>query len=79
MRGIDSVDSDRCLHCLSGNSTLKFEAISFSSSSSSQIIGGINWPTPISGSLLKDKKCEKEEEDEADDEDGEVGSRVLAF
>ena len=69
------MDSNRCLRYLSGNPTLNFEAISFSSSFYSQIIGGINRPTPIFGSLLKDEKYEEEEEDEA----GEAGSRVLAF
>lgn len=69
------IDSDKRLHCLSQNSTLRLEAISFSSSSS-QIIGGTSRLTPVSSSSLQD---EEDEDDETDEEDEDVGSRVLAL
>lgn len=73
--GLIVMDSDKRLHCLSQNSALKLEAISFSSSSS-QIIGGTSRLTPVSSSSLQD---EEDEDDETDEEDKDVGSRVLAL
>lgn len=73
------MDSDKCLRCLSWNLTLKLEAISSSSSSSSQIIGDTNQLTPTSALSLEDEENGDDEEDEAGDEDGEVGSGVLSL
>lgn len=73
------MDLDRHLHCLLWNPTLKLEAISLSSSSSSQIIRGTSWPIPVSSSLLEDEDNKNDEEDEADNEDGEAGDGVLAL
>ena len=73
--GLIVMDSDKHLHCLSQNSALRLEAISFSSSSS-QIIGGTSRLTLVSSSLLQD---EEDEDDETDEEDEDVGSRVLAL
>ena len=50
--GLTVIDSDRRLRCLSRNLALKFEAISYSSSSSSQIMGDTTQLTLIFGSLL---------------------------
>ncbi|KAJ9692906.1 hypothetical protein PVL29_011828 [Vitis rotundifolia] len=71
--GLIAMDSYKHLCYLSRNLTLKLEAISFSSSSSSQIIGGTSWPTPTFGSLLEDEEDGEDDEDEADDENREVG------
>lgn len=68
------MDSDKRLRCLLWNLVLKLEAMSPSSSSSSQIIGGTGCITPASGLSLED-----EEEDEADNEYGETGGGVLPF
>lgn len=70
------MDSDKRLHCLLQNSALRLEAISFSSSSSSQIIGGTSRLTPVSSSSLQD---EEDEDDETDEEDEDVRSRVLTL
>lgn len=73
------MDSDKRLRCLSWNLTLKLEAISSSSSSSSQIIGDTNQLTPTSALSLEDEENGDDEEDEANDEDGEVESGVLSL
>lgn len=75
-----TMDSDRCLHCLSQNPTLKLEAISSSSSSSSsQIIGGTNRLTPTFALSLEDEENGDDDEEEADNEDKEAGNGVLAL
>ena len=66
--GLTAMDLDRCLHCLSRNSALKFEAIS-SSFYSSQIIGDTTWSTHASGSPLEDEEDGDDEDDEADGEE----------
>ena len=50
--GLTAIDSDRRLRYLSRNLALKFKAISYSSSSSSQIMGDTTQLTLIFGSLL---------------------------
>lgn len=71
-----TMDLNRCLHCLSRNSSLKLEVIS---SSSSQIIGCANRLTPTSALSLEDEENGEDEEDEASDEDKEAGSGVLSL
>ncbi|KAJ9709478.1 hypothetical protein PVL29_001116 [Vitis rotundifolia] len=73
------MDSNRRLRYLSRNLTLKFEAMSSSSSFSSQIMGGTTLSTPVSGSLLEAEEDEDDEEVEANREEGDVGGRVLTF
>lgn len=73
------MDSDRRLHCLSWNLTLKLEIISSSSSSFSQIIGGTNRVTPTSALSLEDEENGDDEEDKVGDEDREVGSGILSL
>lgn len=70
------MDLDRRLRCLSQNSSLNFEAMSSSSSSSSQTMGGTTRSIPVSGSLPED---ENDEKDEANGENGDAGGRVLAL
>ena len=75
-----TMDSDRCLHCLSQNPTLKLEAISSSSSSSSsQIIWGTNRLTPTFALSLEDEENGDDDEEEADNEDKEAGNGGLAL
>lgn len=74
-----TMDSDRRLRCLSWNLTLKLEVISFSSSSSSQIIGGTNRVTPTSALSLEDEENGDDEEDKVDDEDEEAGNGILSL
>ena len=73
-----AIDSDRPLRYLLWNLALKLEVIS-SSSSSSQIIGGISRFTPTSTLSLEDEEHGEDEGDEVDDEDGVAGGRVLTF
>lgn len=49
------MDLGRRLRCLSQNSSLNFEAMSSSSSSSSQTMGGTTRSIPVSGSLPEDE------------------------
>ena len=73
---LTSMDLNRCLRCLSQNLTLKFEVIPFSSSFSSQIMGGTTQSTHVSSLLLE---AEDDEDDEADGENENVGGGVLAL
>ncbi|KAJ9672826.1 hypothetical protein PVL29_026174 [Vitis rotundifolia] len=77
--GLTTMDSDGHLRCLSRYLTLKFEAISSSSSSSSQIMGGTTRSTSVLGSLLEVEEDEDDEDDETDKKDGDAGGRVLAL
>ena len=77
--GLTIMDSNRRLRCLSQNVVLNFEAMSHSSSSSSQTMGDTTLSTPISGSLSKAKEDEDDEEDEVDGEDKGAGGRVFAL
>ena len=73
------MDSDRCLHCLSRNLTLKFEVISSSFSSSLQIMGGTTWSTLVSGLLLEVEEDKDDEKDEADGEDEGASGGVFTL
>lgn len=73
---LTTMDLDKRLRCLSRNSALKLEAISSSSSSSSQIIRGITRSTLASGPSLED---EENEDDETNGENGDIGGEVLAL
>ena len=76
---LTSMDLNKCLHCLSRNLTLKFEVIPFSSSSSSQIMGGTTQSTLVSGLLLEVEEDEDDEDDETDGENGNVGGGFLVL
>lgn len=76
--GLIAIDSDKLLHYLWRNSTLKLE-VTYSSSSFSQIIRGTSQFTPTSTSSWEDENDGEEEDDEEDDENEVVRSRILAF
>lgn len=65
------MDSDRRLHWLSRNSTLRFDAMSPSSLFFSQTMGDTTLSTPIFGLLLLAEEDEDNEDDEANREDKE--------
>ena len=73
-----AIDSDKCLCCLSWNSTLRLEAISLSLSFL-QIIWDTNWFTHASTLSLEDEEDGEYEGDEEDDEDGVAVGGVLAL
>ena len=74
-----TIDSNKHFCYLSWNLALKFEAISSSSFSSLQIIGGTTWSTPTFGLLLESEEDGDNEDDEADGEYGGVRGRVFAL